>query len=1429
MAALKDTTMKTLEAMAGRRITYGSLSPSFLRYVEVRDLTIHDSSPSEAPLLTIRQVRVYYSLLKLLAGRDPASCIREIRLLNTRISIDLEKDADVVDLIRRLTSAPGTGQQGQLLARVTGANIGITVLTHGTTFSMDDLFFQVDAQGDKLAISLRGKGNGSLSDGFTFASSLKAQGSFNRSFTSSDLTLHFFSFDSSLISTGAETLQVVWNGNTVDVRKIQDRSPVEMEVVGDIQKQELTVDFATENVRLSRLFTFSGRMAKYVNWLKMPLTTSGHVTYRMTDKSLDYAVDLSAFLEDQLPIRAVKLDSSFHGTEKEIFFQPLRLSSDNGSAQFEGSILFQNFFPSGQLALVDVSAGSGEKMNAQINIDRAQGKLEVEGTHLSIGQLAFDTFHLTLLPLAGGASFDLSTSFADSPQPNSVHATGEVRFGQALGQIVSEGRPDPLAAPVVTMTATLSKVPPNKLYHLAMGGGALTAQQKDILAALASLSVTSELSLTTDFSLFSVESDSVLITRNDDPGTELRFGLNADTSHISVRDFSGAWKGFTLKGGFEGTFGSGGRMSFTSNVALLGSTYSLAGRYSPNGGLSATGSYGLAIAVAPRVGGGIQAHLQAERIPLPLNGATLPVSFDIAGQMAPDGSWYLDVPSLTLFDLPFLRSTKNTIQASGRLTAKRLDIRRLSFSDAFSTVTGSGGVDVALPADLLSPRLLSLLSVMGSVDLKAATGTEVYSLKGGLQHGALSLNAQFSGSPLSRIGESSIVGTLAGSASITGPLESPSVDVSIALKDGRLGTDPLSLSGQMSLTPGELHLRSVSAGFLGHSISDGTGVLNLKTSVYSFNGRYQAVYFADQIRLAFSLEGKYSLPPVGTGDAASLFDYGLSGKMSLSGITVAGSPVSSWSVSYRTTEGRLSLDGGPGNSVHGWINTLFEFAVSINDPMPLIGSVQGKITGDRIAAKVNVDSFDLPVLNAILKSPFIPTAAGPVRIIAFTSGVATGSISIDGAVNDPDFSGRLELVGGGVQSAYSPDEAGPIRTTIVFDGRTFHTEPFTTSAGPSRIDVQASFTIDHWSPLGFDISLTIRGQAPARVRAHFGRFVANGAAFGSIRIAGDDRKTDVTGSIVVSDCRMALGQAPQGKFIPEDPPTYVNLVAETGRRVEFYWPSEDVPVLRTMASSGGKFAITYRGDTGAYTIKGTTGVQGGEIYYFDRSFILKKGSIAFNEDQNTFDPWLIATAEVREWDPATGEEVKIYLDANSTLSKFSPRFSSDPSRSETQILAMIGAPILDRAESQGLGMAALVYSDILSQSWILRPFEQKVRELLNLDMFSLRTQIIQNWVAQKLGSTISPLDNTSMSLGKYIGNDLFLELLVRLQQQDLSAGASSTNTSLSTTVLGVQPDVELNLEWATPLFLLEWSFIPKHPEYLFLSDNSLSFSWKFSY
>ena len=194
----------------------------------------------------------------------------------------------------------------------------------------------------------------------------------------------------------------------------------------------------------------------------------------------------------------------------------------------------------------------------------------------------------------------------------------------------------------------------------------------------------------------------------------------------------------------------------------------------------------------------------------------------------------------------------------------------------------------------------------------------------------------------------------------------------------------------------------------------------------------------------------------------------------------------------------------------------------------------------------------------------------------------------------------------------------------------------------------------------------------------FGSLIADGRASGGARIKGNERRTDVTGSAVVSDCRISLGAYQEGDFVPEEAPTFVSFVVQTGKRVEFTWPSETFPVLRTTAAAGGKVDVTYRGDTGGYTVKGSTDVQGGEIFYFDRSFVVKTGSIAFDETEKAFDPAHHRARGGAGVGPQHGEEVKIYLEADSRLSEFSPRFSSDPSRTDVEILAMIGAPICGR-------------------------------------------------------------------------------------------------------------------------------------------------------
>jgi hypothetical protein len=1445
MEALKAGALGELERITGRAISYGEISPSFFQSMNLRDLAIHDSHDASRTLLTIHEVRVYYSLLRLLLGREPITAIREIRLLNSRFNIDLERDRDVVELVKRLLQSGGTNSVPQtaslmkgttqremgegLRVRVTGADIGVTVVSHDSSIDLQHLFFQVEAQSQAIAVTLRGDVGGHVPGGFSFTSSLKAHGTLDRSLSGSDVTIRLVSFASSLVNTGAHTLQLVWSGNSIDVRKIQDRSPVALDLQGNLDTRVFTLHFQSQDLRPSQLFTFSRPLARYANWLKMPITSSGHVTYRAATGSLEYQADASAFLEDQLPIHGVTLTTSVRGSEKEAFFEPLRLASSDGTAEFAGSILFDTFYPSGLLSLADVDTGYGEKVNANLSIDRFKGHLEVHGNHLEVGEIGFDSFQLSLAPAPGGATFSLSTSFTGSTPGDLVQASGELHLGRSVAQAM-QGAAASGAAPAISVAATLTKVPPAKIYHLMVGAGRLSIEQQDVFNLLTHYSVSTEAVLSTDLEHLSLAARTVTISSNDDPATSFQFGLVVDKSHLSLTGFNGSWKGIGIQGGFEGDFADAGQIGFATNITVLGSSYFVTGRYAKSTGLSATGSFGLAVSAIPIRGGGALVKLKGEKFPLPIPGSALTASFDVSGLITPEGDWSAAFPSLILYNVPLPQGPHAVLDFSGRLTPRAVEITHMAVTDAATTLIGSARADLVLPGDLFDPQFLNVLSLQGTASLRTADGLETYAANGGLAKGAFSVAVQVDGVPVQRLGLNAIQGTVSGTGTLTGPVDRPTADVTVSLKQGKLGTDPLDLQGRLITRSDGFDVKSVSATYLAHKLTGGEGSFDFKNRTLSFKGQFQTEVFSDTVGAAVGLEVSYALPssvPLVT----RIFDLGLQGRLSLDHIRVNATDAPAWAVTFRTTAGRISFDGGPGNSIHGWIDPQLAFSAALQDPLPITGALQGRITQDRIHAIFDADSINLLILNSVLKSPLLDMGAGPRPAIHFTAGVASGRLVVDGEVNDPDMTGQLDIVGGGILTAYSPEEAGPIRASLIFDGKGFHIPKMFATAGNARLSAEASFTIDHWIPLTWDITIATVSQSSVRMKARFGILNAEGSASGNLRVSGDDRKTNIGGALIVSDCRITLGRFAVVKFVPEESPTYASFTLETGRRVEFQWPSQDVPVLRTFASPGGKIAVTYRGDTGAYTVKGGTGVQGGEIYYFDRSFIMKKGSITFNEDQVTFDPWITAHAEVREWDQSTGAEVRIFLDADSPFSKFSPRFSSDPPRPDADILAMIGAPLVNRAETQGIGMAAaVVYSDFLGQSWILRPFEQKVRQALNLDMFSIRTQIIQNLVAQRvLGATVNPLDNTSVSLGKYVGNDIFLEMLVRLQQPQIPVAVITPNGGLIAASMELQPDFELSLEWATPFFLLDWTFLPQHPETMFLSDNSLSFSWRINY
>ena len=136
---------------------------------------------------------------------------------------------------------------------------------------------------------------------------------------------------------------------------------------------------------------------------------------------------------------------------------------------------------------------------------------------------------------------------------------------------------------------------------------------------------------------------------------------------------------------------------------------------------------------------------------------------------------------------------------------------------------------------------------------------------------------------------------------------------------------------------------------------------------------------------------------------------------------------------------------------------------------------------------------------------------------------------------------------------------------------------------------------------------------------------------------------------------------------------------------------------------------------------------------------------------------------------------------------------------------------------------------------IVQPFEEALRQGLNLDMVTIRTDIIANALSEGLaqpGTTTGAdtqssglgryLDNTSLFAGKYIGNALFV------------SGSVTANyfegERLRSVFGGIEFSTAVSLEMETPFFNVGWSYSPDPAGMRnFVEDNEFALKWKFTY
>lgn len=337
---------------------------------------------------------------------------------------------------------------------------------------------------------------------------------------------------------------------------------------------------------------------------------------------------------------------------------------------------------------------------------------------------------------------------------------------------------------------------------------------------------------------------------------------------------------------------------------------------------------------------------------------------------------------------------------------------------------------------------------------------------------------------------------------------------------------------------------------------------------------------------------------------------------------------------------------------------------------------------------------------------------------------------------------------------------------------------------------------------------------------------------GYFRIYGADGTADMYGELDAYNLQLSVGMYPLPEWWQEGAASKFDFNLNLKKNVSIVYPLGPNPILTAYPAENQQIRF-YSTSDGGFSASGSLELRAGEIYYFQKSFFIREGDITFRDtDGAGFEPTVNLRAQLRDFD-SSGDKVDIYLVLREArLDNFNPSFESSPAKDLNEIMSILGQSIINSESGQSnLGSVVSLVStgvDVLSRIGYITTsddsLQKSIRNSLNLDTFSLHTNIIENLVYDAVvfsddsRADVSPLarylDGTTLYVGKYLTPDLYLEALAHFAAQ-----RNNTEDDGSFLTDDLTLDVEVSLEWENPLCTVTFFTQPDNLNFYEVFDN----------
>jgi hypothetical protein len=1455
----KNDFIAQAEESLGRRIKYGAIRPSFFGMLDIRDILILREDESET--LSVSRLRLSYSLFKLIRGNIRDS-FRSVRIDRPVLSLDFRLDADLLERFVSERPVPerfSPTQNGTLSFRdLLPDNFSVRIWDG--EWELSDTIGNLRLHSVGLDVSLR-RNQISFQGRWAALASLSADGGMTAFFAqvsspvfeadmrgqisgeysgetgegSAAITIPSFTAD--FFRFNPLSFNLFFSDGRLEILKIYDRSPAAFSLVYDFRNDTFRSRLEGENFSPSDFLSFTGAWRDLNPALAFRV--SGNAVFeKESSDDLQFSVDFFGAGAEIYPqnsfLNSAFLEIKAAGSVNSVNIEKFTLHSPNGSLDFQGGFEFNpaspnqtgfnTIAPYGDLSLSNFRFHGDRGISGDLYIRTNGSEIGIYSGNLTAGNAALSSMNLSVM--SGDEGLDFVFSALGSGEPKSGNINSDIRSS------------DDIKTPSMTMTGSLDyepqQVQANLLLDFFPVGNIFSFVEP--LARLsmpqALRSVADDLSVTTEV-FFSTDYEHILYNA---PSVEAVY--EGFFNGLAVASLSGTERGIDLSNclvsiGNEtaeiigsADFSDINDISFFLETSLGNLTYLFDGMILDQNDVTIRGSYGFLCSFSPGRNGLLSGFARGDGIPVPA-GITNGDKYAVLGFLF---SFFSDSPSswravVERFDITGL-TTPSSTTASLHFTAaanqRGLVIPDVVFDDGRGTLAGN----INLEWDAAYTHFTFTADITGN------SYNEIYGLAGTYRDKRLDFSLFGQRVQLNHFTTRNAIadGNLRVSWESPESFEAEAVVSSFTLYHQ---SEAIRASTNFSLNNDEfiaLRTRINYADLEAYVpiIRIDREAANAETEIQISGGfSEKPVYINSMGKAAFNTSSTWI-------DLFRDFDF-LDGSLYIDtayyDTIAADSPFDfTFGVRRENTGLSLSLNGGPRNMVRFRYNPETTgggaFYTALSAPSPVRGTFTGTIDSNYIDAMTG----DLYVDMGALWN-FIP----PLDFLAFPGGIVTAQIRVTGPLDEPLFFGNAR--GTSLQilvPQYLPEPIRPVPVNVSISGNEMSFGPVDAVVGQGRGTVSGWSRFDQWIPNTFTMDIQVPQNSPIPYDFNISGVLANGLVSGNLALSLEDFIFSLKGDLMAQDTEISLSSnelttLESRQAVYEDP--LISLISDinirAGSRVDFFWPSIDFPMLQATADLGTGIHITYDAVAQRYTMIGDVKLRSGEIFYFERNFYIREGTLFFRENETQFDPFITARAEIRDQADIGPVTISMMID-NAPLRSFTPRFISSPSLSQMEIYSILGQNPQGDGDSRNLATSAVF--DSLAQFTVINRLQRQVRSFFGLDMLSLRTQLFQNMLISVSGGRLNGnstgreyrvgnyFDNTTVFIGKFFGAELFGEAMLSLKYDERKQDWGG---------LVIEP--EFGLEMRNPLFDVRFTMVPLHPENMYIDDVSFSFIWRRSF